>query len=492
MRFLLDTNILIPLENSQVVLEESLAHFVRLANEHGHQLVYHPASEDDISRDADSVRRGQTIERLKQYIRLQDRIACPWNAPTTNPNDRADNEILYALKCESAHALVTEDRGIHDKAKRYGLIDRVYTIQTARDWLRRLHEKINVRLPNIEDRELSFLTPNLGSDFFNSLRQAYGFDKWFRDKAREGKAKAWVAWEAPDRIGAICIYAQQTNETITEDGITLKGAALKLCTFKVAEPMRGQKIGELFLKAAFRYATANHLENIFIHGDEDQHHLLFELLEDFGFERVGSHPGSNGRDAVYVKKHPVQPPSPTTLEPFNYFKSFFPHFRHDSTISKFVVPIRPTYHEILFPDFELPSGDQLNLFRNPNSAGNAIKLAYLCHAQTKEMNPGDVVLFYRSGDLKALTTIGVVEHYAGLRDATEIAALVKRRTVYSMKEIEEMARKSTRVMLFRLIRHFSQPLSKDWLITNGILTDVPQSITKIKNETFDKLLANAQ
>jgi hypothetical protein len=51
MRFLLDTNILIPLENSQVILEESLAHFVWLANEHGHQLVYHPASEDDINRD---------------------------------------------------------------------------------------------------------------------------------------------------------------------------------------------------------------------------------------------------------------------------------------------------------------------------------------------------------------------------------------------------------------------------------------------------------
>jgi len=491
MRFLLDTNILIPLENSQVVLEESLAHFVRLANEHGHQLVYHPASEDDISRDIDSVRRGQTFERLKQYIRLQDRLVCPWNSSSTNPNDQADNEILYALKCESAHALVTEDRGIHDKAKRYGLVDRVYTIQTARDWLRRLHEKINVRLPNIEDRELSFLTPYLATEFFNSLRQAYEFDKWFRAKAREGK-RAWVAWEAPNRIGAICVYAQQSNERIMEDGLILKGAALKLCTFKVAESLRGQKIGELFLKAAFRYATANHLENIFIHGDEDEHHLLFELLEDFGFERVGSHPGSNGRDAVYVKKHPAQTPSLAALQPFDYFKTFFPHFRHDAAISKFIVPIRPAYHEILFPDFELPSGAQLNLFRNPNPAGNAIKLAYLCHAQTKEMKPGDIVLFYRSADLQALTTIGVVENYAGLNDATAIATLVKRRTVYSMKEIEGMAKKLTRVMLFRLVRHIRQPLSKDWLITNGILVDVPQSITKIKNETFDKLLTNAE
>jgi len=171
--FLLDTNILIPLENSQVVLEESLAHFVRLANEHGHQLVYHPASEDDISRDTNSVRRGQN-GRTPQTITFDSKTGSLAHgmSQTTNPNDRADNEILYALKCESAHALVTEDRGIHDKAKRYGLIDRVYTIQTARDWLRRLHEKINVRLPNIEDRELSYLTPLLASDFFHSLRQA--------------------------------------------------------------------------------------------------------------------------------------------------------------------------------------------------------------------------------------------------------------------------------------------------------------------------------
>ena len=73
MRFLLDTNILIPLENSQIVLGESLANFVRLANENGHKLLYHPASEDDINRDSNILRRGQTMERLKQYVRLEDR-----------------------------------------------------------------------------------------------------------------------------------------------------------------------------------------------------------------------------------------------------------------------------------------------------------------------------------------------------------------------------------------------------------------------------------
>jgi len=51
MRFLLDTNVLIPLEDSQLPLVPSLASFVRLANSHGHPLLYHPASEDDIRED---------------------------------------------------------------------------------------------------------------------------------------------------------------------------------------------------------------------------------------------------------------------------------------------------------------------------------------------------------------------------------------------------------------------------------------------------------
>ncbi|MGA7180694.1 MAG: hypothetical protein WBX11_14065 [Thiobacillaceae bacterium] len=168
MRFLLDTNILLPLEDSQIPLIGSLANFVRLAHEHGHQLVYHPASEDDIQRDTNLVRRRETLARLRQYTRLQDRLLCPWNTSDTKANDASDHEILFALECDAAHALVTQDRGIHDKARARGLGSRVYTIQTAEDWLRRLHEQVSVQLPNIEEVSLYALTPLLESDFFNS------------------------------------------------------------------------------------------------------------------------------------------------------------------------------------------------------------------------------------------------------------------------------------------------------------------------------------
>lgn len=489
MRFLLDTNILIPLEDSSHVLEASLADFVRLAHEHNHQLIYHPASEDDFRRDANAERLRQNLDRIRQYTRLEARPPCPWNSPGVSPNDAADNEILYALHCNAVHALITEDRSIHDKAKARGLADRVYTIQTAEDWLRRLHEKKDVQLPNIEDIHLYTLTPHLEDVFFDSLRDTYpAFNDWFREKAREGK-KAWVAWEQQGVLGAICIYAQQDNVTITEDGLNLNGPALKLSTFKVGQSVRGKKIGELFLKAAFRYATANRLENIFIHGDIEQQHFLFEMLKDYGFSYVGIHPSSEGRDAVYLKEHPIFPPI-DNIPPFEYLRRYFPHFRHDESIEKFIIPIRPEYHRILFPDYESLAGRQLLLFESSITVGNAIKLAYLCHAQIKQINPGDIVLFYRSKDERAITSIGVVEVYETLKDPGIIASRVKRRTVYSMQEIEAMSNKPTKVMLFRLVRHLKQPLSKRWLERNYIFNGAPQSISQISHDSFERIFEN--
>jgi EVE domain len=486
MRFLLDTNILIPLEDSGLVLESNLANFRRLANENGHALLYHPASEDDIAEDRNEARRKQTLQRLRQYPCLDVRPKCPWNDAATRRNDSADNEILYALSLHAAHALVTEDRGIHDKARARGLLGRVYTIQTAEDLLLRLHESVSVRLPNIDDVPLYSVTPLLETPFFDSLRAGYqSFDDWFLQKAEEGR-RAWVQWHASSELGGICIYARQDNERITDD-LVIEGSGLKLATFKVGDTSRGRKVGELFLKAAFRYASTNRLQSIFIHGDVDQHHFLFEMLSDFGFEHVGFHPGSDGRDAVYLKRHPSQPPTADEA-PFEYFCKFFPHFRTDPAVAKFVVPIRPAYHEILFPDFESRVDRQERLFQQENSAGNAIKMAYLSQAQTRSMAPGDIALFYRSGDERAITSIGVVESYETLEDADAIIAKVKRRTVYSYAEIQRMAASPTRVMLFRFVRHLRQPMTLEALLMNGILNGQPQSITRISHDKFQRFV----
>jgi len=487
MRFLLDTNVLIPLEDSQRPLVPSLTSFVRLAHLNGHVLLYHPASEDDIREDKNLERRDQTLQRLAQYERLDARPHCPWNTHEMRVNDARDNEILYALSLHAASGLVTEDRGIHDKAKIRGLANQVYTIQTANDLLQRLHRDFVVALPNVNEVPLYSLTPQLPSTFFDSLREGYpDFDEWFIRKAQSG-VRAWTSNNETGEVGAICIYDRQNRERITEN-LVLPGIALKLSTFKVGDTHRGRKIGELFLKAAFRYASENQLQHIFVHGDMDKHHFLFELLVDFGFEFVGTHPGGGGRDAVYLKHHPVNAPEPERPY-FEYHRKYFPHFCAGPEVSKYVIPIRPGFHRILFPDYRSITDQQSDLFLSENYAGNAIKMAYLSHAQTNSIESGSVLLFYRSGDDQALTSIGIVESYEQLHNVDAIVSKVKRRTVYTLSDIQDMARKPTRVLLFRFVRHFARPIPCAELIQQRVLNGRPQSLTSISHDAFQSALA---
>lgn len=483
LRFLLDTNILIPLQDSMVVLQPSLTNFIRLCNAHGYQLLYHPASVADIERDPNEDRRNRTLVRLGQYSQLQAGPACPWNTPQTSVNDACDNEILYALERNAAHALVTEDQGLHRKARERGLSNRVYFIQTANDWLCRLHEPGDVQLPYISDVELHTLTNQLDEPFFNSIRAGYdGFNDWFRHKAMEGR-RAWIYRDGVDqKIAAICIYALQTNEAITDDGQVLRGRSLKLCTFKVGETVRGRKIGELFLRAAFKYATNHQCESIFLHANNGQQTQLTALIEDFGFRHTGDYRG----DAVYVKAHPPSPPA-LLIDPFQYVKLYYPHYMSGDNIQKFLVPIQPQFHEILFPDYQDP-GHALPDDHPQRHVGNAIKLAYLCHTPNKQPRPGDIVLFYRSRDMRALTTLGVVESYDWSGSADEIARIVSRRTVYTDQQIETMAESETKVMLFRLICHFEPALQYSELKRLRIARGPIQSITKISDESFSRIL----
>ena len=481
---LLDTNILIPLQDSYAVLADNLANFHRLALVGGHKLVYHPASIDDFERDADPGRRARNLEHIRRYPALEQPARCPWNTPATSPNDACDNEILYALHCDAAHALVTEDKGLLNKARARGLGHRAYNIQTAEDWLRRLHQPFDVLLPNIDDVPLHSLTPELTAEFFNSLRDGYGgFDDWFREKARENR-KAWVYRGETGVLGAICVYNIQTDEVVTDEGRSLGGKALKLCTFKVAQGFRGRKIGELFLKAAFRYGTENACEHIFIHANADRHTYLVDLLLDFGFVEVGAY----GTDRVFVKQHPVAAPDAAGFSALDYVRRFYPHYQAGHQVQKFLVPIQQDFHQILFPDYQAL---QSQLFAPSGNVGNAIKLAYLCHAASNKIRPGDVLLFYRSADEQAVTSLGVVDQFAVLSDAASIAAMVSRRTVYSIREIEEKATKPTKVILFRLVKHFPAPASLKRLLSDGVVAGNIQSITKISDDAFSRVLTAA-
>jgi predicted GNAT family N-acyltransferase len=484
MRILIDTNLFIPLEGASPELDKGLADLVRLAGEFGHQILLHPASIQDLERDHDSARKAANLAKTKKYGILE---SPPEPTPAelvslklseSKDNDRVDNRILFAIYRDAANILVTEDIGIHRKAARLGLSARVHYAQQAVESLDRVYGRRSVAVPHIDEVPLHSI--DVSRPFFDSLRGRYDFDRWFKDSARKGR-KAWVYKASGGELGAICIYKEEQDEVVTDDGKRLNGRALKLCTFKVGETVRGRKVGELLLKAAFRYATSNQIEHVYLTMGADQPYLQ-ALCEDFGFQHLGLGKG----DEVYVKNHPQRPPATAGLSALEYHVRFFPHLSANG-VDKYLIPIKPGYHELLFPDHPLNQA-QLDLF----AAGNAIKLAYLCHSAIKDIKPGDVLLFYRSDDVKGITSIGVVEFAAHISDAEKIVQLVSKRTVYPISEIRKMAKKPTKVLLFRLAAHLAEPVGREALAAGGGVKGNIQSIRRMTDGCFEWLVEQAK
>lgn len=483
MRILVDTNIIIPLEDSSHVLSESLSRLSRLAHDNGHQLIVHPASYDDINRDSNIQRRTISLSRIKKYSTLL-------NAPVlsdverdqlglreADENDRSDNQILYAIYKDAANILISEDRGIHKKATAIGIGARIHYIQQGTTFLEHLHTRVAIAFPNIEEVPLHHL--DLASHFFDSLRAGYpDFDDWYRCAARSGRL-AWVHRDDQGRPGAIAVYKEEKDPIVTDDSRALRGRVLKLCTFKVGEELRGRKIGELLLKASFRYATNNYFVLIYLTICPGEQEFLQDLCEDFGFRCFGKYKG----DVVYVKDHPVYPPA-KTVTALEYNRLFYPHFRCDDAVKKFIVPIRPEFHEILFPDIQR----QTSLFVT-STAGNAIKQAYLCHSRIHGVQVGDLLLFYRSHDQMEITSIGVVELSTDMQDLNQLLQVVSKRTVYSYDDICRMMRKRTKVILFRLAIHLPKPIGYYWLLKNRIVSGQIQTIRQIDDESFKRVVS---
>lgn len=486
MRILLDTNIFIPLEDSSLEIDEKLAELNRLVSGK-HQLLIHPATLLDINRDKNPERKRIIQTRLAKYQELElppdldSEIEESLFGIPKKENDSVDNLILFALHRNCTHWLVTEDSGIHKKARRIGEEERVLTVDQA---IRSLSEDDNEELnlyPHIQD--VPCHTLNLSDPFFDSLRDGYdGFDFWFKNQCAKTGRHAWV-WFENDNIQAICIYKSEANPIVNSNSQGLNGKALKLCTLKVVK--LGYKIGELLLKQAFNHAIENNYDYVYLTVEPDKHKLLEELLQDYGFYQYGI--DAKGRDSVYVKDFPDAPPK-TDDSPLEYAIKYYPYIKIDNS-AVYLVPIQPQYHKILFPELER----QPDLFSSESmSAGNAIKQAYLCKSPVKSINPGDILFFYRTNDDMAITTYGVVDQFHIEQDSEKIFQWVSKRTVYTIDEIREMSGSDVKVILFRFIRHLKEPLHYRRLKEKGIVKGPIQSIIKLDNTTAGLLINEAR
>lgn len=461
---------------------------MRVAREAGHTFFLASATKRDFEHDRDLARKAANLALVRKYSQLgpiapqPDLLAAL--GETVPPlgrdsNDDIDLEQLAALWSEAVDFLVTDDIRLHRRAGRAGLGDRVFTIVEAAAYFQRLDPSVLEPPPAVEFLKAYQLDTT--DAIFESLRSDYqGFDSWLR-KVRSEHRPAWVVRGDAGYAAVMIAKDEDGNE------IGLSGTVLKVSTFKVAQEAAGRFYGELLLKALFSYAEAIDAHNIYVTAFE-KHARLIEFLEAFGFAR---RPEPNDRgEQVLVKIR--RPAAVGGLDPLEAHRRFGPPFVHPEA-RLFVVPVRPHWHDSLFP--ELVLGFDLWLGTHPY--GNALRKVYVSGARTRLVEPGDVLLFYRSDDLRAVTVVGVAEDVEVFTDPEDVRRFAGRRTVYKPDDLARMARDHGQLhtMLFRQDRLLEPVWPIRELQLRGVLNAAPQSITGVREEGREwvvQMLAESQ
>jgi len=491
---LLDTNVLIELEDPGRPLSASSAEMLRNASSEIDFFI-HPDQRRDIARDHSKDRRWLFSSRIARY-RVLDKPPCfsdeyfsekGW--VNNSDNDRIDNTLLACVVEPIVDYLVTNDKGILAKAARTDVKDRVLSL---RDFESLINKQVDTPdFAFVRDEPCHAL--DASESFFDSLRQSYGvevFNNWLEKCARQQR-RCWTVRQ-DERLRALCIYKDEESEIIDNAGFKPRGSVLKLCTFKVDSDLQGSKIGERLLHKAFSYGQAKSVDFLYLTVKEGGNRHLLSLLEDFGFERFGLNPDG---DRVIGKYLRAQTSEDEELDKAEYCRRFYPSYKRDSTVRKYLVPIGKSYHEQLFPDVsdfyrKGLFGDLPEMY-GPES--NTIRKAYLCGSSIRKIEAGDLLLFYRSEDKHSIEVLGVVKEARRLINRDEIYELVKRRTVYSLLEIGEWVNnhpEGVLVICFDLIGYFNNPVDLDKLRKMGL--SHPQSIYGLSDDVFDAIMEAGQ
>lgn len=498
--YVIDTNILIGLEDNHTV-GAAYSRFYALASTHKVDIFLHEAAKDDFARDKNAERRKISLSKIEKYRLLKkQRGLTPANlavdfGPLKKPNDIVDATLLHSLEKGVVDFLVTQDKGLHQRAQNRSLdlARRVLFISDATDLLIQTYEPKEVPIRHVAEVEAHEI--NDDDKFFDSLRDGYpDFDDWWRKKCVKQHRSCWVVYNDDKLAGLIVRKDEDPKDT---DAVMKAGKILKICTFKVGPENRGVKLGELLLKQVLWYAQRNGYDLAYLTTYDDQVALM-ELLEYYGFRNAAKN--ANGE---YIYERDFSVGALASLDKktdFEQARENYPRFVLDDDTLGFGIPIQEGYHDTLYPDLYRPR--QEDLFGGASNAekitrpGNTIRKVYLCRAQSKLGPAGSLLFFYKSTSKnlpsQAITVLGVLESVALARSTKDLMQLTGGRSVYSEKQLDEWEATSERpvkVINYLLVSYIDPAISIDELRNMGVIKGHPQqSIYKLSHESIVRLV----
>jgi GNAT superfamily N-acetyltransferase len=384
---------------------------------------------------------------------------------------RNDMQIVATYATGVAAFLVSNDAQLRSRARRSGL-DNVLSLAEGLAYLGTLQAP-RLLLPPAATR-VEALEVNIDVPLFDSLKDDYDFVTWWRTKVVPERRDVLVVGDpsAPDAVAVLKEDEQAPWELDSPFPV------LKVCTFKVSGDAQGVRRGELLLKSVVEYARERGHRLIYLEVYPKREELI-EWLPRFGFSHVMTKPSG---ELMFAKLLAPDRGAPR-LDPLAHAIAYGPGCVRVERAH--VIPIQDGWHRRLLPE----ATDQGDLFAGTEACGNAVLKAYVCHAPTKKIQPGDAVLFLRTGAGPShVTALGVVERTTRTADVGELLAAVGTRTVYSAAELAAFcAEGQTLAVLFRMDRRVSPTWRLEDLHQVGAVRGVPQSITQLYPEGVEWL-----
>jgi len=489
-RALLDTNILIHREANKVVRDD-IGTLFRWLDKLGYEKCVHPDSVGEVRKHADPNVVATFERKLSSYRELKTLAAdtseiATLRADDQTENDRVDTSMLAELAGDRVDILITEDRGIHEKAETLGLTGRVFTIDA-------FLEKVTAENPELADykvlsvKRAFFGKVNVRDPFFDSFRADYPeFDHWFNRKADE------TAYICTSDSGDIVAFLYVKKEGLDENYSDIeprfgKATRLKIGTFKVI--FNGHKLGERFLKIVFDNALRGNVDEIYVTAFRNtaEHDRLIRLLEDWGFREFGTK-GDKG-EKVWVRDFK---PAVDSQDP----RKTFPYVSGRS--KKFIVAIKPEYHTELLPDSILKT-EKSEKYQHDMPYRNALSKVFISRSIERGMRAGDLVVFYRTADRGAgyhtsvATSIGVVQGVIdGIPNVRAFIAACRKRSVFTDPKPEEFwdAKPNWRPFVLNFLFVYSLPKRPNLkaLQENDIIQAAPRGFDPMSDDAFERLL----
>ena len=228
----------------------------------------------------------------------------------------------------------------------------------------------------------------------------------------------------------------------------------------------------------------------------EKHVSLINLLKKYGFEKKAIKGDTNNSESVYVKSMKCY-----TVDICKDFP-----FIHTAGKNKYLLSIYPNFHTALFPDSILHTEmrDKDSLIKDVSHT-NSIHKIYLCRMEdAKQMNPGDLVVIYRTSDKSGpadygsvVTSVCVVEEVKTPKDFKSYDEYIGYTNYYSIFDENTLNNyykdKKTVIIKMTYNAAFNRRIIRKELIEEiGISRGVYWGFFKLTDEQFNNIIERGQ